>query len=489
MVLNKVKIHDRYSFEIKFEYRLDKQNKKTYYKINSYFFLPNSLDINRVTYTKTDFYNDIKTHIRLKTPVYLMRNLVMGDDSPFEKLRLSCLKLAENNSSENCEHFEYFVKLYCSISQSTIRDNVYHITKSKMNHSNMYLVDNFISEIEAISVKFRELESIVNIPTIPQNIFQIHEFGNEYLSNIIEVYLYKLLKALSKKRIKEFSAIKTKVLALIQSEIIYREEKGFNSLPNKERNNETLLYRRSVLKKYIGNKLFLKTNAMKDGTLTEQLIFGTAAGFAMLFATAVAFVSKIKFGDLTFPFFIILILSYMIKDRIKELSRMFFSMKIRKLFFDHKTKIYNDNKKIIGISKESFDFVKETKINPEIVKLRDRDHLTEIENGWVKEKIILFRKHIKIYSEQFNSMYYNYNFDGIIDITRFNIEKFIKKMDNPQKQIYLTEGDDFNKTTGDVVYHINAVIQYTINNDILYKRFRIILNRNGIKRIEPLICY
>ena len=177
----------------------------------------------------------------------------------------------------------------------------------------------------------------------------------------------------------------------------------------------------------------------------------------------------------------------MIKDRIKELSRMFFSMKIKKLFFDHKTKIYNDNKKIIGISKESFDFVKEAKINPEIVKLRDRDHLTEIEDGWVKEKIILFRKQIKIYSEQFNSMYHDYNFEGIIDITRFNIEKFIKKMDDPQKQIYLTEDDDFYKTTGDVVYHINAVIQYTINNDILYKRFRIVLNRNGIKRIEPVI--
>ena len=487
MILDKIKIHDRYSLEIKFDYRLDKQKKATYYKINSYFFLPNSLDINRVTYTKTDFYNDIKTYIRLKTPVYLMRNLIIGDDSPFEKLKLSCLKLAENNSPENCEHFEYFVKLYCSISQSTIRDNVFHITKSKMNHSNMYLINNFISEIEAISVKYRELESIVNIPTIPQNIFKIHEFGNEYLSNIIEIYLYKLLKVLSKKRIKEFSAIKLKVLSLIQSEISYREEKGFNSLPNKERNNETLLYRRSVLKKYIGNKLFLKTNAMKDGNLTEQLIFGIVAGIAMLFATAVAFVSKIKFGDLTFPFFIILIFSYMIKDRIKELSRMYFGMKIRKLFFDHKTKIYNDNKKIIGISKESFDFVKEAKINPEIVKLRDRDHLTEIEDGWVKEKIILFRKQIKIYSEQFNSMYHDYNFEGIIDITRFNIEKFIKKMDDPQKQIYLTEDDDFYKTTGDVVYHINAVIQYTINNDILYKRFRIVLNRNGIKRIEPVI--
>lgn len=91
MILDKVKIHDKYSFEIKCNYPLIKNQKATFYRINTFLFLPNSLDINRVTYKKKDFYNDLKTYIRLKKPVYLMRNLINGIDSPYSKLRSSCL--------------------------------------------------------------------------------------------------------------------------------------------------------------------------------------------------------------------------------------------------------------------------------------------------------------------------------------------------------------------------------------------------------------
>ena len=486
MILDKVKIHDKYSFEIKCNYPLVKEQKATFYKINTYLFLPNSLDINRLTYKKNDFYNDIKTYIRLKKPVYLMRNLTFGEDSPIEKLKVSCIKLSENNNTENTENFEYFVKLYCSISQSAIRDNVFHIIKNRVNHSNIYLVNNFLTEIKTISRKYRELESIINVPTIPKNTFKIFEFGDEYISNIIEVYLYRLINVISKKRIENATEIKNELLSIIQNEISYRKAKGFKSIPDKATNNETLLYRRSVLKKYIGNKLYLNTNAIKEGKFAEQIIFSTAAGFAMLFATTVAFISKLKFGDLTIPFFMILVFSYIVKDRIKELFRYYFGMRIRKLFFDHRTKILNDDQKVIGISKSSFDFVKESKIKPEVVKVRDRDHITEIENGWVKEKIILYRKEIKIYYKKFISRYHDYDFDGLVDITRINIERFIKKMDDPQKRIYLNEDDKVVKGFGDQVYHINAIIEYTINGDVHCKRFRIVLNRNGIKRIEQV---
>ncbi len=46
------------------------------------FFIPNSLDVNRYTYTKNNFYNDLKTNIRLTTPVYLLREIAEGDNSP-----------------------------------------------------------------------------------------------------------------------------------------------------------------------------------------------------------------------------------------------------------------------------------------------------------------------------------------------------------------------------------------------------------------------
>jgi len=45
MIFDKVKIHDKHSFEIKFNYKLDKNKEIKSYKINSYFFIPDSLVI------------------------------------------------------------------------------------------------------------------------------------------------------------------------------------------------------------------------------------------------------------------------------------------------------------------------------------------------------------------------------------------------------------------------------------------------------------
>jgi hypothetical protein len=39
------------------------------------------------------------------------------------------------------------------------------------------------------------------------------------------------------------------------------------------------------------------------------------------------------------PFFVALVVSYMLKDRIKELGRYYFAHKLGKNYYDHKTKL------------------------------------------------------------------------------------------------------------------------------------------------------
>ena len=486
MLINKVKIHDKFSFEIKLNYNLDNLNKTALYKINTFIFIPESLDINRNTYEKQDFYNSLKTYIRLKTPVYLMRNIVSENDSPYSKLKQSFVNVINQFSEKSLENYEYYIRMFCSISKSSIRDSVTHIRKSDIDDRNMFLIKNFISEVSMIVKKYRNLENIINVSTLSHKNFLIYKFGDEYLSNIVEIYLYKFLEIIRKKKLDNFLEIKHEILNLIKEDIAYRKEKGYVTIPNENSNNEELLYRRSILKKYIDNKLFLNTRYSKEGNIAEQLVFSIAAGFAMVFATMIAFISKIKFGDLSTQFFFILIVSYMLKDRIKELSRMYFNIKIRNMFFDHKTKIYNDKKKVIGISKESLDFIKESKISSEIKTIRNKNNSTEIENESVKENILLYRKHVEILPKKLRKAYHNFDFGGINDISRFNIEKFLQKMDNPYKKLFVTQNDEFIKIKGNRVYHLNMVIQYVMSNEVFYKRFRIVLNRSGIKRIEKV---
>lgn len=60
-------------------------------------------------------------------------------------------------------------------------------------------------------------------------------------------------------------------------------------------------------------------------------------------------------------------------------------------------------------------------------------------------------------------------------------------MDDPQKKIYLVNNNEICKSYGDRVYHINVIIEYIVKGNNQYRRFCLILYRNGIKRIEKIL--
>jgi deoxyxylulose-5-phosphate synthase len=79
-----------------------------------------------------------------------------------------------------------------------------------------------------------------------------------------------------------------------------------------------------------------------------------------------------------------------------------------------------------------------------------------------------------------------YNIEGINSIMRFDISKFLHKMDNSRKDIFILKKNTYKEIYGERVYHINLVIKYITYKDTVFKKFRIVLNRNGIKRIEEV---
>ena len=63
-VYETVKIHDKYQFEAKFTYPLDRRRDTNEYQVDTYMFLPNNLYINKRTYSADDFYEDLHKYIR-----------------------------------------------------------------------------------------------------------------------------------------------------------------------------------------------------------------------------------------------------------------------------------------------------------------------------------------------------------------------------------------------------------------------------------------
>ncbi|MCK5907797.1 MAG: hypothetical protein KAG37_09415, partial [Flavobacteriales bacterium] len=187
-------------------------------------------------------------------------------------------------------------------------------------------------------------------------------------------------------------------------------------------------------------------------------------------------------------FFITLVISYMAKDRIKDLAKSNVNNRIQaKYFFDNKTKIISGDEQI-GLSRESFNFIEDDKIPNEVKKKRNRDHLTEIENDWKGESVMLYRKRVTVYNKRFRKVFKEYEIRGIKDLTRINVSRFTTKMSAPYLPFLAWDekSKKVKKVKGEKVYHFNVVMVVKHKKERHIRRYRIFLNKKGIKRIEKV---
>jgi hypothetical protein len=482
MVKEYIKKHDQLSLEVKLEFPVDKKSgRQDDSNINMYFFLPSGLDINKHNFTKEDFYNSLKTNIRLTTPFYRLQNIIPGDKSPFRKLAKSINTLLTSPDSKTVAEYEIQIKRFCSIFGVALRHAVNEIIHVKNENGRKTLIENFTGLIKEIRNSYQDLENKIHVKDTENKVYSIFRSADEYQSLLVEKHIFVLATELQTTPDENREA-RALLDRLVLDEMDYRTKKGYPSVAKPHRSNEDVLHRSSRLKKFIESNLFLNTDTKKEGVLVEQVLFSIAAGIAMIFATGVAFASQLIYGNLTLPFFIALVISYMFKDRIKELIRVYLNKKHQKMFYDFKTKIYNQKQKKIGYLKESFNFEKHQFLPEEILSARNKMRVTEITEESLGEKIIHYRTKVSILNRRKDSG----DFTGITQILRFNILDFTRKMDDPEKEVFIRTRKGFKRAFADRVYHINLILTYSDNRNTELKTYKLIVNRKGIKRIEKI---
>ncbi|MDQ1770690.1 hypothetical protein GQR60_05895 [Labilibaculum sp. A4] len=487
MINETVKVHDKFSVEIKLGYEPRKDRKVSEFSIKTWLFIPSGLDINSSTYTKEDFYNDFNSNIRLITPTYLLRDIALGDHSVFQYLEEAFHKLANESNSKNEANYEYHIRMFHIITRSALRREIQHILQNELPEDRQYLIDEYISNVRKIGRHYRDLRRIVNVPTIQKEMFDYYLFGDEFMSNQFEQHSYYLHRGLQKMHHSDFELSKDEILRLVREEVAYKRSKGYLVVEDKAHDkNRWLVHRRGAFNKYFEGQLLLNSRKKKEGVLAMQILYSLAAGLAMIFGAALTFLFQKSLGTFTMPLFVALVIIYMLKDRIKDLSRLYLVGKINKRFFDHKTVIRVKGDEEIGWCKESFDFVREDTVPLRVMKHRDRSRIVDVESRGVGEKIIFYRKLLRLDRVALDNSYGDYNITGVVDIIRFNVSKFIQKMDNPEIPLYYLKDDDFEKISGEKVYFVNMIFRFKLDNQTSYRRYRIIFNRRGIKKVEKV---
>ncbi|MBP5232339.1 MAG: hypothetical protein J6333_02925 [Planctomycetes bacterium] len=483
-------VHDRFQIEMKFSYPLDPAQEVNTYHVDTYFFLPKNLFINRLTYKRDDFFNDLQRYIRLKTPAYLLRVIDDGDNCPLKKLSRAMDRLATGGGEAQRRSYHERLKMFCSIMKSALRDEESFLEREAARSQLPTLIDRYLTSTASILSQYRELRLVLQAPSVSADDRELFALVDEFLSVTANRYRYRLWKSLEGMAGEPWAvAVRRAIAAACGYEIGYRRDNGYPSVPTADGDNEEFVYREGVLKKIMAGVLFLRTSTRRDGVLLENVLFGIAAGVAMTFATGVAFLSKSLFlQEFSATFFVILVVAYMWKDRIKEWLRSYFASRLRRVIYDYRTTVFSELGREVGVCKESFSFLREADLEPRVVALRNRSFLSLMENGELGEDIILARREVRLRSADCAHLFADFDVRGVVDIMRFNVRRFLEKMDNPKKEIPMPAPDGgLCAVKAKRVYHVNVILRcHAPGQPDAWHRFRLVLNRNGIQRLEPI---
>ena len=73
------------------------------------------------------------------------------------------------------------------------------------------------------------------------------------------------------------------------------------------------------------------------------------------------------------------------------------------------------------------------------------------------------------------------------EILRFNVGNFVQKMDERDYELYVPRGEaDYGLIMGDKIYYLNFLIQLLHGEQVEYKRYRLVINRDGIQEIQKM---
>lgn len=482
-------IHDRYTLEFKIGFSGDsKEQAASDFRMDTWVFLPDTLGINQSTYTKERFYRDFRSMLRLITPVYTLRQIASADELPQQRLSKWCNIIGQPTTpAKQKRHdfmYEHQVKMFCAIVRAAFRDEMQAATAKKDLEERAAAYSDIIDSTRQILAFYRSMKQTTDLRNASAEKQAILDLGDEFLSRNTVVLLYGVMERTRKHHPELYDKLCGSMVQFVSEEVEHQQQCGY--LMPKEtgtRHNREFLFRKGQLKKYVESDLWLLVKERSNTFLFQQFVFMIAAGVSMVFATVVSFSFQQTYGNFTAPLFIALVISYMFKDRTKELLRIWFATKLGSYMYEYKTNLEFSGEEI-GCTKTGMDFVHFHKLPREVLEQRGRLSALEAGTMAVKEKVIIFRQKVSLYNKKLAKLSH-YPLHGVNEILRINLREFLRRMDASHAPLYIDDGDgNFHTVQGEKVYYVHFVMRIRYQDKTDFKLFRVCLHRRGAATIE-----
>ena len=124
--------------------------------------------------------------------------------------------------------------------------------------------------------------------------------------------------------------------AFTGKETEYRRSMNYLYLFREEddRSGERMAYREGVLKKWSQSAMYMNSAESRTPRRIAHILAGAAAGVAMIFAVLVTIFAGRLYAPNSTPWILLIVLSYIFKDRIKEILRDVFGRSLPRIAAD-----------------------------------------------------------------------------------------------------------------------------------------------------------
>ncbi|TFG02028.1 MAG: hypothetical protein EU539_13450 [Promethearchaeota archaeon] len=488
--------HDNYNFESKIDYILDRtpSEKESSYLLEVFLFIPENLQINRESYSKEQFFLDLNNRIRFKTPQMTIQGL-LDEDNKLSPIHVVLKKLKEIEygeiSHETHIRIEREIRLLACIVKASLRDQFTFILtfyqKLKEQGNFASVISNYLDDIVKLESKMSFLRETFSISQISYNLREALNYADEYISLQIKTWIAKSLIALEKQIDND---IRNKMIKIIEREQDFRKSINSQLILEEHSENETFTYHESILKKYVQGVLYLEKKKKDPKSRSLEFLYSFAAGIAMFFSLFLTVLLLAAYDVNSIPFIILAIVIYIFKDRLKDIFRGYSQKAVGLVFPDQRVDIVdNFYQKTIGESREKVRFIEWGDIPDEILRVRRSSNKSPLEEAGKPEVVISYLQKITLLNEKIDEIHTRKK--DLSNIIRFNIQDFLKYADDPIQHELL-----WNDKTAEVeevpiskVYHLNIVLKLSSYKGknikrLFFKKFRVVLDQKGIKRIE-----
>jgi hypothetical protein len=485
-----VRKHDRHHLELKTNLPIPEKGKGKY-DLSFYFFSPAQLHVDRETVGIDKVLASFQTYTRLSSPVLPLTGLIDPKNTLSPLYRINHL-LDEFNRGIPLDgdaliyELQTLVNAFRSEFKGFI-DLLEQLVLDEHQKISMYRtrIRSTVSDAQKVLAATRELFPLLVNPSIPEKIRIALQWADESMSLIIERNTVRLhsLCADDEKLSETFDEI----TAFVERENIHRQQQQYTSAHNSmdEHLEETIAYRASILKKWAQSAMYMKRIVSRVPRQVNHILAGMAAALAMAFAVTATIYAEAVYVKNSMPWALILIISYVFKDRIKEILREVFGRLLPRLLADRILKLYDPaTGKIAAKAEVIINFGIDRDQSEEIRKARNIEK-NPFSAVLPPQNVLHYNRFVTLKSRVLRENHTR--LESLTEITRVRIDDWLKEMDDPEEIQYKIVDGKRVRVSGNRVYHIHLIAALREKRKRAEPRifhYCLVMNRSGILRIE-----